>query len=145
MLNYDRESEQAVAQIEPLISRLYNQIPTMYLMKLFFMFCIKCKGFNSAWNILENLKTIFTNSYCTLSNRLTSWELPAKELEILGIAFRGFYMKIKYPTEEIAKYQVRVFFKLVGFQMLQQILGTHHRQNDSQISVFLNKVLLFIH
>ena len=143
-LKYEKDSEAAVLKIQEIIWRAYYSFNKVLLLKLFFKFCVSCKGFDTAWNVLKNLKTMFTNIYCTISNRIHSFDIPAKELEILGIAFRGFYSKIQYPTTEVVKYQVGVYFKTAGLQMLLQILRFHRSYWDFNIIKTFDKVLHFL-
>lgn len=142
LLKYDKESEQAILDSEQMIGRLYQSLNPLTLIKLFFLFCSKCPSFSSAKNIIVNLKTIFTNSYCRLANRIGGWEIPSRDLEIIGIAFRSFYMNIKYPTKEIARFQVCELFKLIGLQILLQILNFHYSKKQKKISKYMTKVYI---
>lgn len=139
-LNYEKESAAAVDKIEEIVWRAFHSFGRVTLLKLFFKFCVACKGFDTPWNVLKNLKTIFTNIYCTISNRIHRQDYPAKELEILGIAFRGFYSKIQYPTTEVVKYQVGVYFKTAGLQFLLQVLRFHRGISDSTTIRIFDKV-----
>ena len=140
LLKYDLESEQAILESEQMIGRLYQSINKKTLIKLFFLFCSKCKSFDSAKNIVTNLKTIFTNSYCRLANRIGTWEIPPEDLEMIGIAFRIFYMDIKYPTKEIARFQVCGLFKLIGLQILLQVLNFHFSKKQIYVTKLMKKV-----
>lgn len=139
-LNCERESFVAVDKIKEIIWRAFYSFDQVTLLKLFFRFCVACKGFNTAWNVLKNFKTMFTNIYCTISNRLHRRDFPPKELETLGIAFRGFYSKIQYPTTDVVKYQVGVYFKIAGLQFLLQILRFHRGSLESTIVKIVDKV-----
>ena len=143
-LNYDKESLLAVEQIQETVFRSYFHFNKVILLKLYFKFCVDCSGFDTPWNILKNFKTMFTNVYCTISNRLHNFYIPPKELEILAFGFRGFYFKIKYPTSEVVKFQVGVYFKLAGLQFLLQILRFHHGPNDTEIINLIDKVNILL-
>lgn len=138
--NYEKDSATAVQHISEIILRAFYAFSPILLMKLFFRFCMFCEGFDSPWNIVKNLKTIFTNVYCTVSNRLKYPDLPAKEFEILALGFRAFYFKIKYPTLEVVKFQVRMYFKMTGFQLLSQVLPFHTSSQDSRLISLFEKV-----
>lgn len=139
-LNYERESAAAVENIREIAWRALHFFNEVLLLKLFFRFCVACEGFDSAWNVLKNFKTIFTNVYCLISNRLHKADLPPFELETLGVAFRGYYHKILYPTADVVKYQVGVYFKTAGLQMLLQALRFHTSRRDAVITRAFDRV-----
>jgi hypothetical protein len=64
-------------------------------------------------------------------------------MEILGVAFRGFYSKIKYPTTDVVKFQVGVYFKTSGLQLLLQALRFHQGPSDKNIITLFDRVSIF--
>lgn len=144
LTNYKKDSDLVIKKNEEIIFNLFYFFNKAVLIKIFFEFCKKCKGFSSAKNILENLKTIFTNIYCVSSNRVHNYEIPPKEVEILGLGFRKFYSYSKFPTKEVLNFQVQSSFKLTILQLLLQILRFHQGPDDKELFNIINTVKYFI-
>lgn len=142
MFSYDKESAAAVNSIADIILRAYFLLNQPSLLRLAFRFCLSCPPFDSPVNILSNLKTMFTNIYCTASNRISHPEVPPQILEILSVAFRAFYFKLKFPIIDVVKFQVTVYFKMAGLQMLLQVLRFHFGPKDSSLARLFDKVTL---
>lgn len=140
LVNYDKQQQKGAEEISDLAGLLYTSFNSGTLAKLYLLFCPYCKQFDSAYNTILNFKNMFTNAYCYLSNNVLPFELRPREVNALGVAFRAYYHQILYPTQEIAKFQICGFFKLIGLQILLQMLAYHSTKNDSQILGYLDKV-----
>lgn len=143
LVNYEKEKEKGAEKISDLAGNLYSSFKSGTLAKLYLLFCPYCKRFDSPFSTILNFKNMFTNSYCYVSNNVLPFELKPNEVDALGVAFRAYYHQILYPTREIARFQICGFFKLIGLQILIQMLVYHRKEKDSKISLFLDKVLIF--
>ena len=61
-------------------------------------------------------------------------------MEILGIGFRAFYSKIKFPTKEVLNFQVESAFKITKLQLLLQVLRFHQGPKDKNLFKLIEKV-----